>query len=194
PYTVLLDEDPYFLPNYTKKNPSKITNKRNTYKKTIEIANLVEESLGKVIVITPNLDKFLEVSTNQINNLGKPTAVYEKYKELEEKSDEIIERIDELFNLLINPENLMQKISNPDGSEWKPQDESSVSVPQANFNDLKEAIKQKIRLFKGIQDTLSNNELEELKNLFNLKKKNTKKSAISRKGPLNNWLKENTNK
>jgi len=31
PYTVLLDEDPYFLPNYTKKNPSKITDKRKAY-------------------------------------------------------------------------------------------------------------------------------------------------------------------
>ena len=89
PYTVLLDEDPYFLPNYTKKNPSKITGKGNAYKKTREIANMVEESLGKIVVISPNLDKFLGVSTNQINNLGKLTAVYEKYKELEEKDDEI---------------------------------------------------------------------------------------------------------
>ncbi len=194
PYTVLLDEDPYFIPNYTKKNPSKTANKRKAYKKTIEIANMVEESLGKVIVISPNLDKFLGVSTNQSNNLGKPTAVYEKYKELEEKNDEIIERIDELFNLLINPENLMHKISNPDGSEWESQDESSVSVPQPNFNDLKEAVKQKIKVYRGIHDSLSKNELEELKDLFNLKKKNTKKSAISRKGPLNNWLKENTSK
>ncbi len=194
PYTVLLDEDPYFLPNYTKKNPSKTANKRKAYKKTKEIANMVEESIGKVIVISPNLDKFLGVSTAQNEKLGKPTAVYEKYKELEEKNDEIIEKIEKLFNLLINPENLMHKISNPDGSEWEYQDESSVSVPQPDFNDLKEAVMQKIKLFKGIHDTLSNNELEELKNLFNLKKKNTKKSAISIKGPLNNWLKENTSK
>ncbi len=194
PYTVLLDEDPYFLPNYTKKNPSKTANKRKAYNKTIEIANMVEESLGKVIVVSPNLDKFLGVSANQSNNLGKPTAVYEKYKALEEKNDEIIEKIEELFNLLINPENLMHKISNPDGSEWESQDESSVSVPQPDFNDLKEAVMQKIKVYKGIHDTLPNNELEELKNLFNLKKKNTKKSAISRKGTLNNWFKENTSK
>ncbi len=194
PYTVLVDEDPYFLPNYTKKNPSKIKGKRNAYKKTIEIANLVEESLGKIVVISPNLDKFLGVSTSQSENLGKPTAVYEKYKELGEKNDEIIERIEELFNLLINPENLKHKISNPDGSEWKSQDESSVSVPQPNFNDFKEAVKQKIKLYKGIHDTLSNNELEELTDLFILKKKNTKKRAISKKRPLNNWLKENTSK
>ncbi len=194
PYTVLLDEDPYFLPNYTKKSPSKITGKRNAYKKTIEIANLVKESLGKIIVISPNLDKFLGVSTSQSENLGKPTAIYEKYKELEEKNDEIIEKIEGFFNLLINPENLEHKISNPDGSKWEFQDESSVSVPQPNFNDLKEAVKQKIKVYRGIHDSLSNNELEELKNLFNLKKKNTKKSAISRKGTLNNWFKENTSK
>ncbi len=194
PYTVLLDEDPYFLPNYTKTNPSKTTNKRKAYKKTREIANMVVESLGKVIVISPNLDKFLGVSTNQSNNLGKPIAVYEKYIELEEKNDEIIERINNLFNLLIYPENLMHKISNPDGSEWEYQDESSVSVLQPSFKDLKEAVKQNIKLFKGIHDTLSNNELEELKNLFNLKKKNTKKSAISSMGTLNNWFKENTSK
>jgi len=126
--------------------------------------------------------------------LGKPTAVYEKYKELEEKNDEIIEKIVELFNLLVNPENLKHKISNPDGSEWESQEESSVSVPQPNFNDFKEALKRKIKVYRGILDTLPNNELEELKNLFSLKKKNSKKSAVSRKGPLNNWLKENTSK
>ncbi len=194
PYTVLLDEDPYFLPNYTKKNPAKTANKRKAYKKTTEIANMVEESLGKIIVISPNLDKFLGVSTNQSNNLGKPTAVYEKYKELEVANDEIIEKIGELFNFLINPENLKHKISKPDGSEWVSQDESSVSVPQPTFDDFKEAVKQKIKVYRGIHATLPNNELEELKNLFNLKKKNTKKSAISIKGPLNNWLKENTSK
>ena len=194
PYTVLLDEDPYFLPNYAKKNPSKIANKRKAYKKTIEIADMVEESLGKIIVISPNLDKFLGVSTNQSNNLGKPTAVHEKYKELEVVNDEIIEKIEELFNFLINPENLKHRISNPDGSEWVSQDESSVSVPQPTFDDFKEAIKQNIKVYRGIHDILPDNALEELKNLFNLKKKNTKKSATSRKGPLNNWLKEKTGK
>ncbi len=194
PYTVLLDEDPYFLPSYTKRNPSKIANKREAYKKTLEIANLVEEILGKIIVISPNLDKFLGVSTNQSNKLGKPAAVYEKYKELKADNDEIIKMVEKLFNFLINPETLKYKISNPDGTEWKPQDESSVSIPQPNFNDFKEAVKQKIKVYRGIQETLPNNELEELKNLFNLKKKNTKKSAISIKGPLNNWLKENTSK
>jgi predicted ATP-dependent endonuclease of OLD family len=189
PYTILIDEDPYFLPDYTKTNPSRIKQKRRAYKMTLKIAKIIDESLGKIIVISPDFDDFIGVSRNQSKNLGKPTAVYNKYKELEGKNDEIIKDVEELFDLLINPQNLNHMISNPDGSEWKYQDNASVEVSEASFNDFKEAIKQKIKLYKRVCEKLSSNEVEELKNMFELKKKSAEKSITKSTGPLNNWIK-----
>ncbi len=189
PYTVLIDEDPYFLPNYTKTNPSSIEGKRRAYEKTLKIGKSVDESLGKIVVISPDFDEFLGVSKNQGKTLGKPTAVYNKYKELEEKNDEIIKNVENLFNLLVNPQNLTHTISNPDGSEWEYQDNDSVEVPEASFNDIKEAVKQKIKLYKKVYEKLSSNEIEELKNMFELKKKSVEKSIAKSTGPLNNWMK-----
>jgi predicted ATP-dependent endonuclease of OLD family len=189
PYTVLIDEDPYFLPNYTKTNPSSVEGKRNAYKMTLKIAEIVDESLGKIVVISPDFDDFMGVSKTQSKNLGKPTAVYNKYKELEGNSDEIIKKVEELFYLLINPQNLNHKISNPDGSEWKYQDNDSVKVPEASFTDIKEAVKQKIELYKGVYEKLSRSEIEELKNIFDSKEKSTEKSVTKSTGLLNNWIK-----
>ena len=189
PYTVLIDEDPYFLPNYTKTNPSSIKGKKKAYEMTLRIAEIVDESLGKIIVISPNFDEFLGVSKTQSKDLGKPTAVYNKYKELEESEDEITKNVEKLFNLLINPQNLKYKISNPDGSEWKDQESDSVKVPEANFNDIKEAIKQRIELYKGVYEKLASSEIEELKNIFELKKKLIKKSKTKNTGPMNSWIK-----
>ncbi len=189
PYTILIDEDPYFLPDYTKTNPSRIKQKRRAYKLTLKIAEIIDESLGKIVVISPDFDNFIGVSKNQSKNLGKPTAVYNKYKELEGKNDEIIKDVEELFNLLINPQNLNHKISNPDGSEWEYQDNDSVKVPEASFNDFKEAVKQKIKLYKKVYEKLSSNEIEELKNMFELKKKSAEKMITKSTGPINNWIK-----
>jgi len=189
PYTILIDEDPYFLPKFTNSNPSKIYGKRKTYNKTKEIGDMIDPLLGKMIVISPNFDEYLGVSKSQSKDFGKPTAVYNKYKELEEKDDEIIDKIKEIFNLLINSENLNYRISNPDGSEWEYQDNESVKVPEASFNDFKEAVKAKVKLYKGVHDKLSSNEVEELKNMFDSKKIITKKIITPSAGPMNNWIK-----
>jgi hypothetical protein len=189
PYTVLIDEDPYFLPNYTKTNPSSIKGKRRAYETTLKIGKSVDESLGKIVVISPDFDEFLGVSKNQGKTLGKPTAVYNKYKELEEKNDEIIKKVEELFILLVNPQNLNHKISNPDGTEWEYQDNDSVVVPEASFNDIKEAVKQKIKLYKSVYEQLTSDEIEELKNMFELKKKSAEKMITKSTGPINNWIK-----
>lgn len=189
PYTVLIDEDPYFLPNYTKTNPSSIEGKRRSYKTTLKIANSVDESLGKIIVVSPDFDEFLGVSKTQRDKLGKPTAVYNKYKELEQRNDGIIKDVEDLFNLLVNPQDLNHKISNPDGSEWEYQDNGSVAVPEASFNDLKEGVKQKIKTYKKVYEQLSSDEIEELKNMFELKKKSTEKHIAKSTGQLNKWIK-----
>ncbi|MBA7522120.1 hypothetical protein ES705_14234 [subsurface metagenome] len=189
PYTVLIDEDPYFLPYYTKTNPARIREKRRAYKMTLKIAEIIDESLGKIVVISPDFDDFIGVSKNQSKNLGKPTAVYNKFKELERKNDEIIKEVEELFDLLINPQNLNHKISNPDGTEWEYQDNDLVKMPKASFNDIKEAVKQKIKLYKKVYEKLSSNEIEELKNMFELKKKSAEKMITKSTGPINNWIK-----
>lgn len=188
PYTVLIDEDPYFLPKYTKTNPSRIKNKRKAYKKTLEIADMVDTSIGKILVVSPNFDEFLGVSKNQIDKFGKPTASYNRFKELKKSNGDIAKKIEDLFNKLINPESLNYKISNLDGSQWQYQDEHSVTIPQPSYKDFKEAISQKINLYKEIYNNLSTKEIEQLKSMFNPKQKiNTTKNRNI--GPMNNWIK-----
>ena len=169
PYTILIDEDPYFLPKYTKTNPSRIKEKRRAYKMTLKIADIVDTSIGKIIVVSPNFDEFLGVSKNQIDKLGKPTASYIRFKELEKNNNATVKKIEDLFNKLIHPESLNFKISNADGSQWQYQDEHSVTIPQAGYKDFKEIISQKINLYKEIHNNLSNKEIEQLKSMFNLK-------------------------
>ena len=183
PYTVLIDEDPYFVPIYNNTNPSRIKGKREAYNKTLEIAGLIDDSLGKIVVISPDFDEFLGVSKNQMKKFGKPTAVYEKFKELKKSNDDTVTDIEGLFNTLVNPEMLNFKISNPDGSEWKYQDEKLVTTPQARYEDFKEAVNQKIKLYNEIHSNLSTIEIEELKQMFNKKKKieKKKKSVINKK-------------
>jgi len=189
PYTILIDEDPYFIPNYTKTNPSSIKGKKEAYKLTEKIAKIVDESLGKIVVISPDLDGFLGLSKSQINKLGKPTAVFHKYNELEEKKDEIAKKIEDIFNLLVNPQNLNYKISNPYGSEWEYKEDNSVNVPEATFDDFKEVVKNKIKIHKGIHEKLSSEQIEELKNMFDLRKKSTKKSLRKNTVSMDKWIK-----
>ncbi len=40
---------------YNNTNPSRIKGKRKVCNKTLEIAGLIDESLGKIVVISPNL-------------------------------------------------------------------------------------------------------------------------------------------
>ena len=166
PYCIMIDEDPFFLPYFTNSNPKKIREKRKHYRLNQMIANEINDSLGKLVIISPDLEGFLGVSRKQREKLGKPTAIYQKFDELQKQKPAKINELIESFKLLLNPETLTFKISKQDGTEWNAVDERSISIPTSNLEIVKNAIKAQLKGFKKFLLKLTNSEKEELKSLF----------------------------
>jgi len=166
PHCIMIDEDPFFLPYFTNSNIEKIRQKRKHYKLNLTIANAIDYSLGKLVIISPDLEGLLGVSRNQRVKLGKPTAIYQKFVDLQKQNSSKINELIDLFKLLLNPENLEFDISKHDGTEWKPIDEQSITIPTSTLEIVKNAIKKQLKGFKKFLLTLTNTEKEELKSLI----------------------------
>ncbi|MHA1282471.1 MAG: AAA family ATPase [Promethearchaeota archaeon] len=181
PYSVMVDEDPYFLPYFSKTNPNSIKEKRRAYEKTIEIANQIDDSIGRLIVISPDFDNFLGISQNQIKKLGKPTATFKKVEKIFKNNNKKSEEIKKLFNLLLDPANLNYKLVRQDGTEWISEDESSVEVPKAKFSDFKVKLQNVLETYKEVINKMSENEYKEVLSLFtSLLKKSSKDKKLSK--------------
>ncbi len=167
PYCVMIDEDPFFLPHYTVSNKEKIKGKRRAYKLNLEIAEIIDSSLGKLVIVSPDIDGFLGISKKQRSKLGKPTAVYHKFNELRREGSSKVSELLGLFELVLNPEKLNYKVSKQDGTEWQNVDEKSISIATSNFGIFKNAIKRQLKIFKKLFLKITKRELEELKSLFN---------------------------
>lgn len=166
PYCVMVDEDPFFKPYFIKSNLDKIKGKKKHYRLNSTIANVIDYTLGKLVIISPDLDGFLGVSRSQMKKLGKPTAIYLKFDELRRQESEKIDDLIELFELVLHSENLKYNISKHDGTEWKAIDEKSISIPSSNFETLKNTIKRKLKGFKNLLKKINDKERDELKSLF----------------------------
>ena len=166
PYCIMIDEDPFFLPYFTNSNREKIREKRKHYRMNQTIANGINDSLGKLVIISPDLEEFLGVTRKQREKLGKPTAIYQKFDELQKQKSPKINELVDLFKLLLYPENLAFNISKQDGTEWNAVDEKSISIPTSNLEIVKKAIKAQLKGFKKFLVRLTNTEKEELKSLF----------------------------
>lgn len=166
PYCIMIDEDPFFLPYFTNSNLKKIREKRKHYRLNQIIANEINDSLGKLVIISPDLEGFLGVSRKQREKLGKPTAIYQKFDELQKEESTKIKELIKLFKSLLYPENLTFKISKQDGTEWKAVDERKISIPTSNLEIVKKAIKAQLKGFKKFLVKLTNTEKDELKSLF----------------------------
>ncbi len=171
PYCILIDEDPYFTPYFTSSHKKKIKEKRKHYNLNLKIANLIDETLGKLVIVSPDIDSFLGVSKKQRSNLGKPTAIYLKFNDLRNQNSPKIDELLDLFKLLLHPEKLRYKVSKHDGTQWEAIDETTVSIPTLNFEILKNAIKYQLKGFKKLLLRLTSREREELKLLFDITNK-----------------------
>ena len=168
PYCILIDEDPYFLPYFTSTNKKKILDKKRAYNLNLKIASLIDATLGKLVIISPDIDNFLGVSKTQISDKGKPTAIYLKFNELRQQKSSKINELLSLFKLLIHPEKLTYKVSRHDGTQWEAIDEKTISIPTLNFQILKSAIKHQLKDFKKLLHKLTGTEKDELKSLFEI--------------------------
>ncbi|MHA1284928.1 MAG: AAA family ATPase [Promethearchaeota archaeon] len=203
PYSILIDEDPYFLPYFNKMNPNKLKEKKKAYKKTKEIAEQIDEIIGYLIIVSPDFDNFLGITQNQIKKYGKPLVAYKKFLELKNnKSNKLLE-IKNLFNYLINPEKLLKhNIVDQNGVKWIFKTENSVKISTPCIDDLKKALQQVINQYQNIILNLSENEKEDLINLINIQQKgkcnklnqnNSKKNSEKKNQniiSLDKWLKK----
>ena len=168
PYCVMIDEDPYFLPNFKNSSREKIKEKKRAYKLNSIIGKKIGKSLGKLVIISPDLEGFLGVSKTQEEKIGKPTAIYQKFKELQNENSPKVSELIELFKLLLYPENLVFAISKQDGTEWIPVDEKSISLPTSTLEIVKNVIKNQLKGFKKFMLSLTKTEKEELKSLIDI--------------------------
>ncbi|KKL26652.1 hypothetical protein LCGC14_2393160, partial [marine sediment metagenome] len=166
PYCVMLDEDPFYLPYFTNSNLKKIRDKQKHYRLNLTIADGIDKSLGKLVILSPDLEGFLGVSKNQYIKLGKPTAIYRKFDELRKQNSPKVNELIDLFKLLLQPENLAFDISKQDGTEWQPIDKRSISLPLSNLSIVKNVIRNQLKGFKTFLSNLTSSEKGELKSLF----------------------------
>lgn len=199
PYSVLIDEDPYFLPYFTNPDPSAISEKRRAYNKTSIISKLIDESYGHLIVISPDFDQFLGISQNQIKKDGKPTATYRKLVNNYDKDQELQDKVNSLFNLLINPQVLKHKVCNIDGKEWQYKPPNSVKIQKIHFQYIRNVISNVLKKWRYTFIKFSDEEQQELQDLIspikvkiNKKKKNIQQKEINKSSspPLKTALKK----
>lgn len=180
-----MDEDPYFLPDFTKTNPEKKRKKKEAYDKNIEIIDSIDDNLGRTIIISPDFDKFLDIGGSK-----KPTKAYEKFKELKEANSEKFQKIISLFKQLTNPSQLNYKAVNLDGEEWRPKEESEMEFKKPQYSNLKELIKSSLNTYSSLIQDLDEREKEDLIKIIETKlgiNKNSGNQDIER-GPMNNWI------
>lgn len=164
PYSILVDEDPFFLPFFTKQNPDAVKEKKKAYKKTKKIGEKTDETIGRLVVVSPDFDQFLGISKSQMKKHGKPTAAF---RWMEDQTDpQKLNEVETLFKLLLNVEGLEHKISNIDGSEWKEKDESLVQIPTPDFASLKDRLKQVRRTHNKPISKLSSSQKQELQDII----------------------------
>ena len=169
PYCVLIDEDPYFLPYYKKLNPAALRERKKAYNFTRKVAGQIDNIIGTLVVVPPDFDTFIGVSRSQMNNKGKPVAIFNRLKNLQETNSSKFNKIVELFNKLINP-TFTNNIANCDGSKWQHKEETDVTLPEPNFEGFKDSLKQQLKNYSKIVNEMTEDQREEICELFPSKK------------------------
>lgn len=83
PYVVVHDEDPLPEPIPPEWNEDKIREKRRTFAYNEQIAAAIDQEIGKVAILAPDLERLIGVSGNQADRKGKPLAAIEHLASIE---------------------------------------------------------------------------------------------------------------
>ena len=94
PYLVVHDEDPLPDPMPETWNENKRKEKRRTFELNEEVAKLVEEPLGRVVVLSPNFEGVAGISKSQGEKKGKALAALDHFEAMGE--EEIPEQLREV--------------------------------------------------------------------------------------------------
>lgn len=102
-YLVVHDEDPIdpeIIPNAPKYNREKYKSAKNVFKENKLIEKVCDNKIGKILMISGELEDFIGISSSQIENLGKPLAAIKKYNDLDmDGSKELQDIIREVYKL-----------------------------------------------------------------------------------------------
>lgn len=99
PYLIIHDEDPIdpdLQPGGLKHDPDKLRDAKRVYQENTVIASSVDNSVGKVHVVRPELEVLLQIPNSRIEKVGKPYASVEKYHD---SSITIPTKIEEMVRL-----------------------------------------------------------------------------------------------
>jgi len=111
PYSILIDMDPYWEPYFVSPNEKRLKEKKRAFRKTKKIIKKIDGLKGHLIIICPDFDKFLGISGNQIQRIGKPTATYKRLSRIESEEPNKLKEIEDLFKILIDPKMLNNNVA-----------------------------------------------------------------------------------
>ena len=100
PYIVIHDVDPIDFPEDKPNKTDKEESKLRMFKENKFIQDTLEENIGKIIKINPDLEKIIAVSNSQLERYGKVEADFLKYDVLQ--SDEYPNQIIKILDLIID--------------------------------------------------------------------------------------------
>ena len=102
-YLVLHDEDPIdpeIMPEAPKYNRDKYNAAKNVFNENKVIKNVLDNKIGKILMISGKLEDLIEISSSQNENLGKPFAAVQKYSDPDiEISEGLQEIVREVYKL-----------------------------------------------------------------------------------------------
>jgi CRISPR-associated exonuclease Cas4 len=99
PYIVIHDIDPISFPEDKPNKTDKEEAELRMYKENEFIAKALDEQVGKIIKISPELENIIDISANQVGKHGKIGAAFMKYDELPlDKYPQQVKRILDLIN------------------------------------------------------------------------------------------------
>lgn len=100
PYVVLHDVDPIDFPENKENKTDKEQHEFRMFKENEKIETLLDQTIGRIIKINPNLEPIIGVSQSQADKQGKVRAAYNKYDSL--SIEDYPEKLLNLMNLLID--------------------------------------------------------------------------------------------
>lgn len=100
PYIVVHDKDPINFPEDKAEKSDKEKHSLRMFKENDKIAATLDESVGKIITINPDLEPIIGVSATQAEKLGKVRAAYFKYDEI--NIEDYPAKVKEFMKLLVD--------------------------------------------------------------------------------------------
>jgi energy-coupling factor transporter ATP-binding protein EcfA2 len=180
PYTILMDEEPFFKEHgYNKSNPKSVQERRRKYHLNVDIIAEASngQNQGHVIIISPDFDNLIKISKNSDN---KPKQTLERIEEcFSTTGDKILaEKIVKIFRWASGSVPMPFQAVDQDGNEWV--DPLVKTEPTPTYPELKNNITQIGKTWRNQLNSITDPQKLELASiLFPQKTQHTKSKSGS---------------